>query len=226
MGILSETVRCLTEGGFRAQRAYPGGNRMAITGVVAAVQLENMDHSGATVRVNVLSSGSMGGGACEDGAIRILQILQAAGGVCNLEKCGYLTDAEAFCTPVIAFFAGEETDGVWIPAEEPAEPEKSVFTLTVGGVALKNAVSFTAQRATDEMVLEIGNALWHFTLEESLPLDSTEAAVPEESFIIVVTRQGRTETYTDCILTQQKRVLTGDGLRQIRTGVAGAVTVS
>ena len=122
MGILSETVRYLLDGGFRVRRAYSSGERVAITGVVVAVQLEKMDHSGASVRVNVLSPAAQGGSVCEDAAIRAFQVLRAAGGVCRVEKCSFSADMEAFCTPVIAYFAGEEKEGVWIPYRAP-EPE-------------------------------------------------------------------------------------------------------
>ena len=122
MGILNDTIQWLKDNGVRTQRAYPGAYQMAISGVVAAVQLGKMDRGGAEVRVNVMSPVNLGGGISEDEAIRIFQVLQAAGGVCAVEKCSYLSDAEAFCTPVTAFYAGEEKDGVWIPYREP-EPE-------------------------------------------------------------------------------------------------------
>ena len=122
MGILNDAIKWLKDAGVRTQRAYPGAYQMAISGVAAAVQLGKMDRGGAEVRVNVMSPVNLGGGISEDEAIRIFQILQAAGGVCAVEKCSYLSDAEAFCTPVTAFYAGEEKDGVWIPYREP-EPE-------------------------------------------------------------------------------------------------------
>ena len=46
-----------------------------------------------------------------------------------MEKCSYLSDAEAFCTPVTAFYAGEEKEGAWIPYREP-EPEPEPETET------------------------------------------------------------------------------------------------
>lgn len=226
MGILNQVVVWLKEAGFPADRGYPGGQICAIDQCVAAVQLQKMDGATAAVLVNVLAPAASGAAICEDAAVRVSQVLGAYDSVCTVGQCCYLADAEVFCVPVTVEFAGQETDGVWVPAAEPTEPEKLVFSVTLGGAALSSAVSFTAQRATDETVVQLNSALWHFTLEESCPLDGKEAAAPEEPFTIVVTRQGRTETYTDCTLTQQKRVLTEDGLRQIRTGIAGAVTVS
>ena len=124
MGILNDTIKCLKDAGVRTQRAYPGAYQMPISGIVAAVQLGKMERGGAHVRVNVMSPVNLGGGISEDEAIRIFQILQIAGGVCTVERCSYDSDAEAFCTPVTAFFAGEEKDGVWLPYHEPeSEPE-------------------------------------------------------------------------------------------------------
>lgn len=129
MGILNDTIKCLKNNGVRVQRAYPGAYQMPIGGVVAAVQLGKMERYGAEVRVNVLSPVNLGGSVSEDEAIRIFQVLQNAGGVCAVEKCSYLSDAEAFCTPVTAFYAGEEKEGAWIPYREP-EPEPEPETET------------------------------------------------------------------------------------------------
>lgn len=226
MGILNQVIAWLREAGFSADRGYPGGQMCAIDRCVAAVQLQKMDGATAAVLVNVLAPAASGAAVCEDTAVQVSQILRACDGICAVGQCSYLMDANCFCVPVTAEFTGQETDGVWVPAAEPAEPEKLVFSVTLGNVVLDSAVSFTAQRTADETVTQLDSAAWTFTLEESFPLDGKEAAAPEEPFTIIVSRQERTETYTDCTLTQQKRVLTEDGLQQIRTGVAGSVTVS
>ncbi len=223
MGILSNVVRILDDAQIRTERAYSGTNWVEITDVVAAVQLQAMDDTSASVLVNVMSPAEFGAATCENAAIRIRQILQEEGASCKVGEIAYFANVETFCSPITAKFTGVEKDDIWVSVNNS---QTYAFSVTMGGVRRNYAVSFTARRATDTSVTDIASAVWEFTLEELFPLDTTEEAAPSGTFTIITARPGRTETYTSCVLTEQKRILTEEGLRHIRSGTAGGMTAS
>lgn len=197
----------------------------AIESIAAAVQLEQLDQAAgtATVLVSVLVPAALGAAASEDGAVQVCQILQGMGAVCLQGKSEYLNSAQMFCAAVSAVFSGEETVDGWEKPNEPAAPP--TFSVKLGTRQLSFAVSFTAERALDDTVSVLDSATWHFRLEEVFPLEAREEAAPTEPFDITVSRTGRTEVFSGCALTAQKRVLEADGQRQIREGVAAGRTV-
>lgn len=208
---------------IRADRAYPGQMMPAVETMVAAVGLKQLDqeHSTATVEVSVMTPARLGAGECEDKALWICRILKSIGGTCLLTKAEHIVGANLFRVSVEALFRGEETINGW--QDIPAAP---TFAVKLGNVPLNHAVSFTAHRAVDEAVEEIGAAQWHFAVEEWFPLDAQEEEAPEEPFVITVSRVGSTERYNGCVLDVQKRILENGGLRQIREGVATSRTVT
>ena len=219
----------LQEAGIRVGRAYPGERMPSIQSVAAAVQLEQIDQAAATatVLVSVLVPAAMGAAKSEDGAVQVCNILRSAGAACLLHKTEHIGSAGLFCTEVSAVFSGQETENGWETTPEPdPEPEPLTFSVKLGSTVLSYPVSFTAERAVDETVTSLSDAQWHFELEELFPLDAKEESSPAEPCAITVSRDGRTEVYSGCIVTAQKRILEADGQRQIRKGTATGRTVS
>lgn len=221
--LVSET---LERTGIRVGRAYPGARMPMLTGMVAAVQLGQLDQANGTgtVLVSVMVPSVMGAAACEDGGLGICQTLRAAGGVCRQEKSEYRKGADLFCTEIFAEFYGQETESGWEETSPP--PNSPTFSVIVGDTMLSGAVSFEAHREIDEEVTALQSAVWHFSLEEVIALDAPETEPPLNAFSITIRRAGRTEVFSDCVMTAQVREIRQDGQHQIRKGTAGNRTVS
>ncbi len=201
-------------------RAMPAESMAALTEAAAAVQLYQAapGEKQAQIKVTVLSPLYLGASAGEDGGLKILWALQESGGDCRQEATQYNSSMDCFCTDIYAVFSGEETPEGWVTPE----PEFSVF---VGNFADSAATLFTAQRAVDDTVTVLDDALWSFVLEERFELEESEPAWPEEPFSITVVREGRTEVYSGCTLTSQKRTMDKTGQLQVRQGTAQTMTV-
>lgn len=65
----------------------------------------------------------------------------------------------------------------------------------------------------------MAEAKWHFRMEEILDGKWPEAETTNH-FTIEVTAGNITESYTNCVVTSQRRTLSGGYLRQIREGIA------
>lgn len=221
--ILENVMDALRKKGIRVQRAYPGDRMPAIESMVAAVQLEQIDQAAATatVLVSVLAPAAMGAAESEDGAVLVSRILQTAGAMCRIHKTEHMSSANLFCTRVSAVFSGQETENGW-----QAAPKPLTFSVMLGSTVLNCPVSFTAERAVDETAAALANAQWRFELEELFPLNVRENSTPASPYTITVRRDGRTEVYSGCVVTYQKRILGNDGQRQIRRGTATGRTVS
>ncbi len=216
-------VDTLCEEGIAAQRAMSAGKMLRLDAPAAAVQIHRLDQQAetATALVSVLTPVEIGACACEESALTICRILQNAGGSCRQEKTEYRSELDLFCTEVYAVYKGQETERGWQAWVAEPEPEFSVF---VGNATTSAAVSFIAHRAVDDTVTVLGDALWHFRLEERFDLDEAEPVWPSEPFSITVQREGRTEVYSGCVVTSQRRSLDKTGQTQIREGTAHSCT--
>jgi len=214
--IVTIVTEALETAGLRAFEAYPG-ERAATDGI--AVRLDAMDTGENTVSVvlDVLVPVAAGGAGCRSMAIRSLDVLRQLGAKGSLEDGGYRSDCDCLCTVVRGIFQGQE-NGDGFTAYTALR--KLTFSVAVAGVDLGQPVSFSAGREVDESVLELQNAVWHFRLEELLPLDTAEKAMPAGSFTMTVSRDGGVETYQGCTLTSQERTLSEKGLRRISQGTA------
>ena len=212
----------------------PGGVLPELQSAAAAVQLAQVDQAAAsaTVLVTVVVPAKLGGGSCEELAVKVSSVLSGIGGVCRLEKLEQLTGTVLLALPVYAKFAGYEKADGWQELPKPTpEPdvEAMTFTVTLAGKEVAHAVSFAAwRRAVDDqgMVTQIGNVPWQFSLKELLPLDAVEEAAPTEPFTVTVSRSGRTEVYSGCTLLYQRRFTSAQGLNQTREGVAESLQVN
>ena len=72
----------------------------------------------------------------------------------------------------------------------------------------------------------LGEAVWKFRIEETLPPESSEGAAVTEPFTLTVTRGSRSEAYSQCTLTYHRCELDAGALRRIRQGVAGSRSVN
>ena len=212
MGILSQVLQTLKDGGFRVDHAWPGQKMPAIIDTVAAVSLCKADLQAqtVTVQVTILCPAEMGGSACEEAALNAAQILQKLSGCVTVSSCEFDGRTGLFSVPVTVSFVPEE--------EEEAQP---IISCTLGLAKLWHVVSFTTQREVEVLVPEIEDAAWHFRLEEFFPTGTDEEAWPEEPFYVV---NGK-EILLNCTWTSHKRVREPDGIRQIREGIAGSRSV-
>ncbi len=217
--IVEQVIAALRACGIRADEAYPGGRIPALTGAVAAVRLGKVDRSVRTtaVQVVVMSPAHTGGAECEASALRALDCLQDMGATCVKEICRFDEMADVFYIDIEATFFGTPLESGW-----SAGPG---YAVKIGTQPLHYAVSFSAQRATDDEVTAIGNAKWSFTLTEQMPTGISEPPDPVEPFTVTLTRAGRDETFAGCRWTSVQREETIRGVSQTRRGIAASRNV-
>lgn len=215
MLIVDAVVEALTEAGLSAQKAYPGAAMPNITQAQLAVNLEKLDYTArcATVLVTVMVPVQQGGTACETAAVQAGTILETLGGVVIQEECRFNAYADAYYIRVLGTFYGSAVMEGWSAASE--------FTVEVNETVLKNAVSFRAEQAVDDVTgTPLSTAVWTFRLEEKFGWGEGPLPAPAENFSVTVLRSSGLEIYDECVWTSVQLEDTATGLRQVRTGVA------
>lgn len=215
MMIVDTVITALNEAGIAAQAAYPGGAMPNITGTQAAVNLDKLEYTArsATVLVTVMVPVTTGGSACEATALQVGGILEALGGVCVQEECRFNGYADAYYVRVLGTFYGTAVMENWVA--------ESDFAVKLGSTVIKNAVSFRAEQAVDQVTgTPLSTSVWTFRLEEKFGRGERPQPPPTEPFTVVVTRSGSTEIYGECNWISVQLENTSTGLRQIRQGVA------
>ena len=204
--IVEKAVSALKNAGFRTQRAYPGSKIPAITQVVAAVQIAEMDFvtDKSTLEVKLLCPHSLGAAACEDDAILAAQALQGVGFSCRIGAVEFDGRAGIFCISCRASLQEYESGAVFIPFK-------------IGAVNQNWVVSFSAQRIADETNPELTNIPWTVRLEQFFPIGSIEDTDPTGG---TFTLTNGSEIYHGCKWTSHQRTTEAGGIRQIREGTA------
>lgn len=215
MLIVDAVIEALTEAGLSAQKAYPGAAMPNITQAQLAVNLEKLDYTArcATVLVTVMVPVQQGGAACETAAVQAGTALEAMGGTVIQEECRFNAYADAYYIRVMGTFYGSAVMEGWSAASE--------FTVEVNETVLKNAVSFRAEQAVDDVTgTPLSTAVWTFRLEEKFGWGEGPLPAPTDNFSVTVMRNSGMEIYDECVWTSVQLEDTATGLRQVRTGVA------
>lgn len=224
MNSVADVIRSwLQANEIRAIRAYPGEKLPAISSPMAAVELYELNpkEETATVLVSVVSPANLGAAKAEDTALEILLLLKSFGCECKQERVKYLSAPEWFCVEIYATAFGTQGQS-WESAPTYAI---SGFYVEINGKMVDCAKSFEAHREAEDSEFGFADAPWRFRLEEFFAPGNAEPEVPISGFTVVVRRQGRKETYTDCALSGQSRILTAEGQVQILEGIASQLTV-
>jgi hypothetical protein len=187
---------------------------------MTAVSLERVEYSirTATVLVTVMVPVNMGGGACEDTALKVGQVLESLGGICVQEPCQFNGYADAFYIRVFGTFRGPAALDSWIVSAD--------FDVQMGGEILPNVVAFRAEQAIDELTgTPLSSAVWSFRIEEVFGRRERPKPQPAEPFDVTVVRGGVVEVFSDCSWISCQMENTSTGLRQIRKGISRNRTV-
>lgn len=218
--LVIKVINALDDAGILADTAYPGGKMPNISEARVAVCLQKMDHTQrtATVLVTVMVPVKMGGGACEDMAIRVGSLLEQLGGVCVQEECCFNGYADAFYIRVLGTFRGAAAMDTW--------GSTSDFEVQIGGETLKNAISFKAEQAVDQVTgTPLSTSVWTFKIVEEFGRDQSPTPSPAEPFNVYMVRSAGVECFDTCTWVACQLENTSTGMRQIRTGVAKHRTV-
>ena len=218
--LVVKVLNTLDEAGILADTAYPGRKMPNITEERTAVCLQKVDHNQrtATVLVTVMVPAKMGGGACEDMAIRVGKLLEKLGGLCVQEECCFNGYADAFYIRVLGTFRGAAAMEDWGYSSE--------FEVQLGGKVLKNAISFKAEQAVDQVTgTPLSTSVWTFKIVEEFGRGQSPDPSPAEPFTLYVLRSADVESYDACSWVACQLENTNTGLRQIRTGVAKTRTI-
>lgn len=224
--ILQQVLTALKDGGFAAELAYPGRAMPRITGPVAAVHMEKVDSAAltSTVAVSILSPGTLGGAACETEAMKALDLLCGCGAVCVQRGCVYDRVAQVYAVQISAAFTS-------LSQSEETSTTGPGFSVSINGTRRGCVLSFLAEETrgyTAEYVTMMpapvasgtGMVQWSLRLEEQIPGGTAEPAEPGPGFSLVVTREGKTETFTGCQWTSISREFSSQGLRRLYKGFA------
>lgn len=217
--ILDTVVQLLNDGGVSAAPAQPEENMYIIHTPVAAVSLEKVDriNGSATVLVEVVAPMKSGGKSCQTRALKVCELLTNAGAQCVQGNCIFISKAALFRVQVTALFYGTALAEDWIP--------RPAAIVIFADAALQYVRSFSAEQRVDETNLSLADAVWEFTLEEFIPVGVEEPQQLQEPFSVQLCVGETTETFSGCTLTQQQRICSAEGTRQIRKGKATARTV-
>lgn len=213
--VVIKVLNALDEAGILAETAYPGRKMPNISEARTAVCLERMDHTQrtATVLVTVMVPVRMGGGACEDMAVQVGALLEQMGGVCVQEECRFNGYADAFYIRVLGTFRGAAAMDTW--------GSTSDFEVQISGEPLKNAVSFKAEQAVDQVTgTPLSTSVWTFRIVEEFGRGEAPTASPAEPFNVYVVRSATTERYGECSWIACQLENTSTGMRQVRTGIS------
>lgn len=217
--IVGKVIEGLRAVDIRADEAYPGSRIPALTGPVAAVRLGKVDRSVRTtaVEVVIMSPAASGGSLCESTALRAVEALQDMDGTCVKDVCKFDEMADVFYIEIEGTFFGTALEDSW-----SAGPG---YSIKIGSQPMEHAVSFAAERKTDDEVTAIADAQWQFTMEELLPPGTSEPADPTEPFALTVTRSNGDEVFSGCVFTSVKREDTLRGISQVRAGTAASRSI-
>jgi hypothetical protein len=213
--LVIKVLNALDDKGILADTAYPGRTMSSITEPMTAVSLERVEYTArrATVLVTVMVPVSMGGGVCEETALQVGQILENIGGVCVQEECRFNGYADAYYVRVLATFHGAAAMNNWDITSD--------YVIQVGGQILKNAVSFKAEQAVDEVTgTPLSAAVWTFRIVEEFGRGEAPLPPATEPFGVHISRSTGVETYSDCSWIACQIESTSTGLRQVRTGIS------
>lgn len=214
-GLVIKVLNALDEVEILAETAYPGGKMPNITEARTAVCLQKVDHTQrtATVLVTVMVPVKLGGGACEDMAIRVGSVMEKLGGLCVQEECRFNGYADAYYIRVLGTFRGAAALDGWSSSSD--------FEVQIGGEPLKNAISFKAEQAVDQVTgTPLSTSVWTFRIVEEFGRGEAPVPALAEPFNVYVVRGNSVERYDSCSWIACQLENTSIGMRQIRTGVA------
>lgn len=228
--VLQKVVTALKTAGFPTELAYPGRTAPAITGLVAAAHLKQVDSSTmtATVEVEILCPAGMGGTVCEEGALEALRVLWGLGAVCRQESCRFDRISQTYGVPITAAFTQV------VPSAGEGEGTEQVlpgFAVAINGVSQPNGIRFQAKLETGAEAEYVaaqpvavashdGTQCWTISLEEQIPVGTKEPANPEGEFTLTLENGTGTWRFLGCRWTTVRREYTNQGLLRVRTGFA------
>lgn len=204
---ITQALEALNGAGLRAARGFAAGKMAALTGPVAAVNVDTISPERTVLRVNVYAMTE--GPACEDAAQQAAQALESTGGLCTVTGCQWDGRAGVFCCPVKV---------VW--------QEHADCKVTLGNQELAYATGVTAKKhislvqvtdpETGETREENRNLGWSVTIVEMLPKDYMPETERQEVFTVYIQRPGGKERYEKCRWVQNLLENVPGGLRRTR----------
>lgn len=187
---ITEVIDALQSLGIRADRGYPGKGMPYPDAPVVAVSLQEQTAEKLTLAVQVYCTVEFGGTVCEDLSMDIVPILEGQGAACTVERCSFDGKSGLFSIPIYA---------AWDTAPIP----EAAFTVQVGDEMLPFVTAVSARRDVEKSLIDgsdifVDDGGWFITVTELLPLSNTPEADSTESFTLIVSRKGGTESYADC----------------------------
>lgn len=217
---VGQVIYWLKSVGLRADRGFPGANMPRIEAPAAAVSLYEIDSAlgRRTISVVVCSPVGAGGSACEDMAVRVMQVLTGQGADCIQNACSYNNWGHFFSVQVLASWQEIPEGDSWFTVSLGTNEMPFVTGITTRRETARTPIGSMGQREPGAILIEPGP--WQITLTEQLPAGETEPEVPPDSFTLTVIRGETRESFTDCAWTEVLREVGHNGTRLVRTAVA------
>ncbi|HIT34154.1 MAG TPA: hypothetical protein IAC31_05965 [Candidatus Faecousia intestinigallinarum] len=220
MSRVEQVAAALNAAGIPAQATYPSRPLPPLTGIAAAVSLEEVDYAQVYARVKaaVCCPGKLGGAACETAAQQAGDALADLGdvtiGACSFEKTeGY------FIMPVWVLLTGKAAFPDWEPPVEPEAPPE--FQVQLNSSRLERAAAVTSSQEEDpEGKAALKDTPWKIVLEEEFAPGELETVTAEDTFTLTVRRKTSLERFEECVWTAVYRNDNAQRLRQVRTARA------
>lgn len=207
---LERFAQLLRPVGLEVIQAYPAHNAPELETPAAVAQWTALSCADGTaqVRLDVLSPGGLGGGACRDAAFAAAAVLHRAGMDCACGKLEYLSGCRCFSmaltvrTPVSLDGNGWALGRGW--------------SADAGGTAVDYAEGFEAKQDRQRRLLgQIGEdgpdmispgegGGWQIRLTRSVPAGMEIPELPPEPFTLTVHTSGQSCRYLGCCWSGQR----------------------
>lgn len=217
--MLTEITEFLTGSGLRAMEAYPGQERLEITGPVAAVSLGRVDLESQRMEfsVRVLSPRRLGAWECQDRAFEAMKRLRVMGLNCKMEPLGYESGCDCFQVEIIAQAVGL-LEQAWIRVA--VDGESVGFVTEFSAEQDRKRQFITAIGEGNPVGITSGNGGWAIRMVQIFPVALMIPEEPAEPFDLTVTENGEAMVYRGCAWNRLKQTRTGASVRLEWEGLA------
>lgn len=212
---LERVIGALNEAGLPARRGFPAEKMPHLTAPVARVSIRQITEDVTSLDVQIYAPLSLGGSACEDGAVGAARALAALGGQWQIGSCVFEGKSGTFQLPMQVSFARETPRLVQPQVELNGEVVDNVLDVSTGFRA--------AMMADGESTgLIAGEKRWTVTVEDLT--DGAENALTD-GFTVDILRDGQRVRYSGCCWTKITTTAAAGGIRRVRVAATGVPPV-
>lgn len=208
---ISMVLEKLQAADIQAIRGYPGSKIRGVLDPVVAVSPERYTDRLISLAVDVFGPTEQGGIACEEMALRVVDILVKEMALCTVGECAFSGKTGLFSVRVLAQWYRELDYAVKIGDQvinhvTACREEKDIVQVAY------------VDSATGDVLTNVGRSQWTITITDVWPLNQKLPLDRTDTFTLFVIRPGGLEAYEECQWEQITLEETPSGV--LRTRVA------